>query len=166
MKYTYSFTFSDGYGRNVAAHSISDAIAQLKPQVRGIGCEGRVLVGVTRHVPQETHETEEGRLYLYDIEQMEGQYSRITKDELCKLYGVESYDVALPQEWLEQEARALVAYDLYENECGAYDLLRANTVMRYDGKGNAFGSVFYLTAELVKKMRKLEALRAPQSKTV
>ena len=82
-----------------------------------------------------------------------------SKDELCRQQGIKTYDVALPQPWLELMARLLVAYGLQDDECDAYEMVRKHTVYSYDGDNGICGAPHYLTPELTSTMGRLEDLQ-------
>jgi hypothetical protein len=71
---------------------------------------------------------------------------RVTKPQLADRYGLASYDVALPQSWLESTASSLAAHTgKHRQDC--YDWILSTTVWNYP-KGNICGEPFYLTKDL------------------
>ena len=66
-----------------------------------------------------------------------------TKKELADYYRLEAYDIALPQQWLNDMADKMAKYTGYE----CYDLLRVGSVWHYPD-GEIFGEPFYLDDSL------------------
>ena len=94
--------------------------------------------------------------YLNKVSEVFCKDHLLTKDDLCKLYGFKSYDVALPQEWLNDMSRSLAFDTVGEmTSAEAYDMLLTSTVWSYDDSG-IFGAPFYLTKEMQDLMDKWE----------
>lgn len=77
-----------------------------------------------------------------------------TKSDMAKHYDLESYDVALPQQWLNEWAAKLAAHDNMEAS-ETYDRLLSGTVWCYDGEHGIFGAPFFLYEELATSMEAL-----------
>jgi hypothetical protein len=81
--------------------------------------------------------------------------AHVNKGQLAEGYGLKSYDVALPQDWLNRSARKLSELPtacLTRDQ--AYDKLLFGTVWNYP-EGSIFGTPFYLYQELDEVMSEL-----------
>lgn len=156
--YKYQLRF-ENYDETIVAYSLCDALSKISH--RGDNFEPPVLKCVTRSVDASTIGSYNGRLYLCDIRAVEGGQNLLTKEDMASLYGIRQYDVAIPQQWLENRARELAAYELVDSECEAYDLIRSGAIWCYQGKGYEFGGPYYLFAELVQMMRRLDHYKNP-----
>ena len=79
--------------------------------------------------------------------------SNLNKGQLAERLEMDTYDCALPQQWLDANARKLaVAGGIPVSE--AYDRLLFGTVWNYP-KGNIFGEPAYLYQELKEVMCEL-----------
>ncbi|PNV83815.1 MAG: hypothetical protein C0610_16685 [Desulfobacteraceae bacterium] len=68
------------------------------------------------------------------------------KNEMAISYGLDAYDCALPQDWLNEWSRTLAKMkDMPRHE--AYDMLMFGTVWCYDD-GSLMGAPFFLYEEL------------------
>ena len=81
--------------------------------------------------------------------------NEMNKDELCYLYGLKGYDVALPQDWLDDMSREM-AYHCEISCSDAYDKLRTSTVWHYPDGFSLIGKPFYLTEEIQTLINKTE----------
>jgi hypothetical protein len=56
----------------------------------------------------------------------------LTKDQAAKLLGLQTYDCALPQPWLDRAAKVLSAVGANTEGIGVYDMLLSSVVWSYD----------------------------------
>jgi len=80
------------------------------------------------------------------------EVKNLTKGEVPKLYGLTSYDCALPQGWLDEAAKQLAEKEPL-TELDAYSKILWGTVWCYEGESVLFGRPFYMYKELHEVMQ-------------
>ena len=82
------------------------------------------------------------------------EVKNLSKGEMPKLYGIVSYDTALPQSWLDEAADRLSASQgLTRDE--AYQKILWGTLWCYEKPDSVFGRPFYTYKELDEVMKEV-----------
>lgn len=120
---TITLTFNNGQELCVNASSLSDALRRQSVAHKG---------GVKKYVISKEFSLGKGRLLPLS------ETTGMNKHDLCELYGVLSYDGALPQDWLDRTSerlkimRTAVGRSEQQIENSYHDIM-FGTVWSYDG---------------------------------